>query len=71
MASNRIIFSNALLIFAGIAGYFLVMKIFGLEDVAELRFLNLHLFCMVLTGLLKQTLLEIMNLYTSVIFCWE
>ncbi|RKF04637.1 hypothetical protein C8N26_1310 [Tenacibaculum lutimaris] len=65
MASNRIIFSNALLIFAGIAGYFLVMKIFGLEDVAELRFLN---FAFVLYGINRAIKTNIIKNHESVYF---
>ena len=48
MSSNKIIINNALLIYAGIVGFFFIMKIFGLEDVAELRFLN---FIFVLYGI--------------------
>lgn len=65
MASNRIIFSNALLIFAGIAGYFLVMKILGLEDVAELRFLN---FAFVLYGINRAIKTNIIGNHRSVYF---
>lgn len=65
MASNRIIFSNALLIFAGIAGYFLVMKILGLEHVAELRFLN---FAFVLYGINRAIKTNIIRNHESVHF---
>ena len=40
MSSNKIIVNNALLIFGGIVGLFLLMKILGLDDISELRFLN-------------------------------
>ncbi len=40
MSSTKIITNNALLIFGGIVGFFLLMKIFGLDNVSELRFLN-------------------------------
>ncbi len=40
MTSSKIIINNALLIFGGILGFFLLMKILGLENVSELRFLN-------------------------------
>ncbi|WP_237276194.1 hypothetical protein [Tenacibaculum ovolyticum] len=40
MNSNKIIISNALLIFGGIVSFFLLMKIFGLDNISELRFLN-------------------------------
>lgn len=65
MASNRIIFSNALLIFAGIAGYFLVMKILGLDHVAELRFLN---FAFVLYGINRAIKTNIIRNHESVYF---
>ncbi|WGH75465.1 hypothetical protein P8625_15565 [Tenacibaculum tangerinum] len=48
MTSNKIIFNNALLIFAGIVSFFLIMKIFELENISELRFLN---FAFVLYGI--------------------
>ena len=40
MTSTKIIINNALLIFAGIVVFFFLMKILGLENVSELRFLN-------------------------------
>ncbi|CAM1374449.1 hypothetical protein [Tenacibaculum xiamenense] len=40
MSKNKIIINNALLIFAGIVGFFLIMKFSGLDNVSELRFLN-------------------------------
>ncbi|CAM1372741.1 conserved membrane hypothetical protein [Tenacibaculum litopenaei] len=40
MSSNKIIVNNALLIFAGITGFFFFMKILGLDNVSELRLLN-------------------------------
>ncbi|MGG8495621.1 hypothetical protein ACQY1Q_04335 [Tenacibaculum sp. TC6] len=48
MSKSKIILNNALLIFAGIAGYFLLMKILGLDSIPELRFLN---FVFVLWGI--------------------
>ncbi len=48
MSSTKIIINNALLIFAGIVGFFLLMKILGLDEVSELRFLN---FAFVLWGI--------------------
>ncbi|WBX73101.1 hypothetical protein PG913_09435 [Tenacibaculum pacificus] len=40
MNSNKIIINNAILIFAGIAIFFLLMKVLGLDKISELRFLN-------------------------------
>lgn len=40
MSTNKIIFKNALLIYGLIVVYFLIMKLFGLDNVSELRFLN-------------------------------
>lgn len=40
MNTNKIIFQNAFLIYACIVVYFLLMKVLGLDNVAELRFLN-------------------------------
>jgi len=40
MTSTKIIINNALLIFGGIVAFFFLMKILGLENVSELRFLN-------------------------------
>lgn len=40
MGTNKIIIKNALKIVLGIALYFFAMKILGLENVSELRFLN-------------------------------
>ncbi len=40
MNTNKIIFKNAFIIFAGIAIYFFLMKLLGLENISELRFLN-------------------------------
>ncbi len=48
MSSTKIIMSNALLIFGGIVAFFFLMKILGLENVSELRFLN---FAFVLWGI--------------------
>lgn len=48
MSSTKIIINNALLIFAGIVGFFLLMKILGLDKVSELRLLN---FTFVLWGI--------------------
>ncbi|WBX77566.1 hypothetical protein PG911_04675 [Tenacibaculum ovolyticum] len=48
MNSNKIIISNALLIFGGIVSFFLLMKIFGLDNISELRFLN---FAFILWGI--------------------
>ncbi len=48
MSNNKIILSNALLIFGGIAGFFFLTKIIGLDDVSELRLLN---FVFVLWGI--------------------
>ncbi|WP_299159827.1 hypothetical protein [uncultured Tenacibaculum sp.] len=48
MTSTKIIINNALLIFAGIVVFFFLMKILGLENVSELRFLN---FAFVLWGI--------------------
>ncbi|CAL2101382.1 conserved membrane protein of unknown function [Tenacibaculum sp. 190130A14a] len=48
MSSTKIIINNALLIFGGIVGFFFLMKIFGLDNVSELRLLN---FVFVLWGI--------------------
>ena len=40
MGTNQIIIKNALKIVLGIIVYFFAMKIIGLENVSELRFLN-------------------------------
>lgn len=40
MSTNKIILKNAVLIFLGIAAYFFLMKLLGLESHSELRFLN-------------------------------
>ncbi|MDY0781664.1 hypothetical protein [Tenacibaculum sp. IB213877] len=40
MGTNKIIFKNAGLIFTGIVIFFFVMKLLGLDNVSELRFLN-------------------------------
>ena len=40
MSKNQIIINNAMLIFACIVGFFLLMKISGLEKFSELRLLN-------------------------------
>jgi len=40
MKTNKIILKNAFLIFVGIVTYFFLMKLFGLENVSELRILN-------------------------------
>ena len=40
MSTNKIMFKNAALIFLGIAAYFFLMKLLGLESRSELRFLN-------------------------------
>ncbi|MCH2035112.1 MAG: hypothetical protein MK202_16505 [Tenacibaculum sp.] len=40
MSTNKIIFQNAFLIYGLIVVYFLLMKLFGLDNVSELRFLN-------------------------------
>lgn len=40
MSTNKIIFQNAFLIYSLIVVYFLLMKLFGLDNVSELRFLN-------------------------------
>ncbi|MBA6155552.1 hypothetical protein H3Z83_03320 [Tenacibaculum sp. S7007] len=48
MTSTKIIVNNALLIFGGIVAFFFLMKILGLENVSELRFLN---FAFVLWGI--------------------
>lgn len=40
MNTNKIILTNALFIYGCIVAYFLLMKIFGLDNVAELRYLN-------------------------------
>lgn len=65
MASNKIIFNNALLIFAGIVSFFLVMKIFGLEDISELRFLN---FAFVLYGINRAIKTNIVKNHESLYF---
>ena len=48
MSSTKIIVNNALLIVAGIVGFFFLMKLFGLDNVSELRLLN---FVFVLWGI--------------------
>lgn len=48
MSTTKIIVNNALLITAGIVGFFFLMKVFGLDNVSELRFLN---FAFVLWGI--------------------
>lgn len=48
MSSTKIIINNALLIFGGIVGFFFLMKIFGLDNISELRLLN---FVFVLWGI--------------------
>ncbi|WP_428742939.1 hypothetical protein [Tenacibaculum sp.] len=65
MSSNKIIINNALLIYAGIVGFFLIMKIFGLEDVAELRFLN---FIFVLYGINRAIKTNIKKNHESLYF---
>lgn len=40
MSTNKIMFKNATLTFLGIAAYFFLMKLLGLESRSELRFLN-------------------------------
>ncbi len=40
MSTNKIIFKNAFLIYGLIVVYFLLMKLLGLDNVSELRFLN-------------------------------
>jgi len=40
MGTNQIIIKNALKIVLGIVIYFFVMKLFGLDTISELRFLN-------------------------------
>lgn len=40
MSTNKIIVKNGLLIYACIVVFFLLMKVLGLDDVSELRFLN-------------------------------
>ncbi len=40
MATNQIIIKNSLKIVLGIVVYFFAMRLFGLENVSELRFLN-------------------------------
>lgn len=65
MASNKIIFNNALLIFAGIAGFFLLMKILGLDNVSELRFLN---FAFVLWGINRAIKTNIIKNHESLYF---
>lgn len=50
MSKNKIILKNAFLIFAGIVGFFFMMKFSGLENISELRLLN---FVFVLWGINK------------------
>ncbi|WP_299680203.1 hypothetical protein [uncultured Tenacibaculum sp.] len=40
MSTNKIIFKNGLLIYSCIVAFFLLMKVLGLDNVSELRFLN-------------------------------
>ncbi|OSY88444.1 hypothetical protein WH52_06730 [Tenacibaculum holothuriorum] len=40
MSTTKIIIKNALLIFGGIVGFFLLMKLIGLDSTSELRLLN-------------------------------
>ena len=40
MSTTKIIIKNALLIFIGIVGFFLLMKLIGLDSTSELRLLN-------------------------------
>ena len=40
MGTNQIIIKNALKIVLGIVIYFFAMKLFGLDTISELRFLN-------------------------------
>lgn len=40
MGINRIIWKQALLIYSGIVCFFLLMKLFGLDQIVELRLLN-------------------------------
>ena len=65
MSSNKIIFNNAMLIFTGIVCFFLVMKIFGLEDISELRFLN---FAFVLYGINRAIKTNIVKNHESLYF---
>lgn len=48
MSTNKIILTNALLIYSFIIVFFLLMKILGLDNVSELRFIN---FLFVLWGI--------------------
>ena len=48
MSTNKIMFYNAVRIFVGIAAYFFLMKLLGLETYSELRVLN---FAFVLWGI--------------------
>ncbi|CAM1369191.1 conserved membrane hypothetical protein [Tenacibaculum sediminilitoris] len=65
MTSKKIIFNNALLIFAGIVSFFLVMKILGLDSISELRFLN---FVFVLWGINRAIKTNIMTNHESSYF---
>ncbi|TYP96068.1 hypothetical protein C7447_1095 [Tenacibaculum adriaticum] len=40
MSTTKIILKNAFLIYAGIVVFFILMKLLGLDNVSELRFLN-------------------------------
>ena len=58
MGTNQIIIKNALKIVLGIILYFFVMKLFGLDSVSELRFLN---FIFVVWGINSAIKSNIMN----------
>jgi hypothetical protein len=65
MSKNRILLSNAFLVFLGIAGFFFVMKILGLDNVSELRFLN---FVFVLWGINRAIKMNIKENQESLYF---
>ena len=56
MDTSKIIINNALKIYLGIVVYFFLMKIFGLENITELRLLNFLIVIWGINSAIKQNL---------------
>ena len=56
MDTSKIIINNALKIYLGIVVYFFLMKIFGLENITELRLLNFLIVVWGINSAIKQNL---------------
>ena len=70
MNLNKLVFKNALKIILGIVLYYFLMKIFGLEQIVELRYLNFLFVVWGINSSIKTNInINQENIYISNLFC--